>query len=555
MLRHLTLLLILFLVACGSDDASEETPNYPIAGTVISESCDGTTLIQEIADGLGGSSQQETPESEQCGYVAPPAEGTILDEFCENFTYVTITADGNGGEIREEQDNAAKCGYVPPPEAGTILDEYCEEPYTKVVVTADGMGGEIVERTEDSQDCGAPQFAPYGEPQGMPYCANSLAEDRFLQLLDTVNHFLNSDLLQDYADGEGGTYTERVEHISQQCLVQMEPPPECPTDATDTDDSRYDYMTCDGIKQRTSTDFAYADQHEGTAVVDILVVYDTKLTHQDRGERTRDEFILDQIFHANHMFEESGADIALRLVGIIDVNVEPGDLYRQYRSFFNARDEFADLDKWQLDANADIAFLFKKIEEEPLACGVAQLDGTRGLQYTRGITQCYDNSTFQEAENTRYYERANETFVHEVGHIFGLEHEKEDAGLGLFEYSYGYNLPGYNPQKANPEYEGTYGGYGTIMSYADLATGRFSDPTVSCTFPEEAGEYAGKSVQLGTNGGCFCLDPIEEQPPETNAVEHLRRVRWVMSQLAENDHELRFNVPVIFDQGIKPCLF
>jgi len=515
MLRHLTLLSILFLAACGSDDASEETtPNYPISGTVISESCDGTTLIQEIADGLGGSSQQETPESEQCGYVAPPAEGTILDEYCEEYTLVTVKADGNGGETYSyDEENEEICGYEPP------------------------------------------QFAPAGTPEGEPYCANSLAEDRFLQLLDTVNHFLNSDLLQDYADGEGGTYTERVEHISQQCLVQMEPPPECPTDATDTGDSRYDYMTCDGIKQRTSTDFAYADQHEGTAVVDILVVYDTKLTHQDRGERTRDEFILDQIFHANHMFEESGADIALRLAGIIDVNVEPGDLYRQYRSFFNARDEFADLDKWQLDANADIAFLFKKIEEEPLACGVAQLDGTRGLQYTRGITQCYDNSTFQEAENTRYYERANETFVHEVGHIFGLEHEKEDASLGLFEYSYGYNLPGYNPQKANPEYEGIYGGYGTIMSYADLATGRFSDPTVSCTFPEEAGEYAGKSVQLGTNGGCFCLEPIEEQPPETNAVEHLRRVRWVMSQLAENDHELRFNMPAIFDQGIKPCLF
>jgi hypothetical protein len=124
----------------------------------------------------------------------------------------------------------------------------------------------------------------------------------------------------------------------------------------------------------------------------------------------------------------------------------------------------------------------------------------------------------------------------------GAQHEWEDANKpGIFEYAFGYNLPGYNPQKDNPDYEGIWGGYGTIMSYADLPTGRFSDRSLTYYFPDEAGEYAGQAVKYGTEGGCLCLAPIEDQPPPTDNVETIRRVRWTMSQLHEVDHSAVFS--------------
>jgi hypothetical protein len=135
--------------------------------------------------------------------------------------------------------------------------------------------------------------------------------------------------------------------------------------------------------------------------------------------------------------------------------------------------------------------------------------------------------------------------------LLGAQHVWEDADTpGLFEYSFGYNLPAYNPQEDNPDYEGAWGGYGTIMSYADKATGRFSNFNVSCIYPEGAGSYAGQSVQMGTDGGCFCLDAPEDQPPPTNNAETIQRTRYIMSQLHESDHSVQFSPTTMYFDGL-----
>lgn len=504
------LFALLILTGCGGGGGTEEQqpvvtpgPSNPAEGTVLETSCNGTTLIETIADGNGGSTQQETPNSEQCGYVEPPAEGTLLDEFCEDTTKVTITADGQGGEVRSEEEKSEDCGYEGPPERGT--------------------------------------------PIGKPYCALTTQEERFLELLNTIDNVLRDDLIQDYADGKGGSYSERVKPVAQECWeqLQMEEPTECPTTYTDTGDSRFEYTTCDGIKQKSSVSYPYDVNNDGIAIIDILVALDVALGEDE-------EFVLYQLQQANVYFAQSNVDIRLRLAGIWEVQTQDTDLRGEYYDFFYGRSPYNEIDEKQRAANADLAFLFKKRPENPIACGVAQLDATRGLDYTRGITQCFYGDTFQEGETTRYYERASETFVHEVGHLLGLEHEWNDAvNVPIFEYGFGYNLPGYNPNENNPEYQGIYGGYGTIMSYADLSTGRFSDRSERVEIPE-----TGKSISLGTNGGCFCLEPVEEHPPPTDNHEHLQRVRYIMSQLSEYEHSIGYNV--LFEKPVDQeniCLF
>ena len=43
----------------------------PAAGTELSRECDGATLKVTLADGNGGSTVVETPNSPECGYVEP----------------------------------------------------------------------------------------------------------------------------------------------------------------------------------------------------------------------------------------------------------------------------------------------------------------------------------------------------------------------------------------------------------------------------------------------------------------------------------------------------
>lgn len=517
------LFALLLLTGCGGGGSgTEETtttvitptpttppPSNPTEGTVLETSCNGTTLIETIADGNGGSTQQETINSTDCGYVAPPTEGTLLDEFCEDTTQVTITADGIGGEVRSEEEESEDCGYVGPPKEGTLSgDSYCAY---------------ILENDTEKLDIVA----------------------------ESVNHLLRQDRLQDYHDGEGGIYTGRLVHIDETCFVPMEEPADCPTTPTDTGDSRYDYLTCDGVKSKSPVSFPFDKSDIGLAVIDMLIVFDTNLTEEDRDGMTVEEFIDKQIWEANHIYLTSNLHTVFRVSGVKMVDVAAGDLYRQYAAFFNGRYEFNGLSDWQREVNADIAFLFKKMPEDGIACGVANLDASRSILKTRGITQCFHNTTFQSTSTTRYYERARETFAHEIGHLLGAQHVWEDADTpGLFEYSFGYNLPGYNPQEDNPDYGGAYGGYGTIMSYADKATGKFSNFNLRCYWPEDAGSYAGQTVTMGTTGGCFCLDEPEDQPPPTNNAETIQRTRYIMSQLHEMDHSAQFSPTTMYFDGL-----
>ncbi len=298
---------------------------------------------------------------------------------------------------------------------------------------------------------------------------------------------------------------------------QMSRPRDCSTVASFTGDPVYKFVTCDGVLIRSDIDFPYDPESKEVAIIDLLAVVDTKLDVELDGG-TYEEFAQREVALANKLFADSGVYIKLRITGIKLVEVSRGDLFDQIERFGANLREFSDMDKWQKDAGADIAFLFKKIEETPLACGVARYnDLTREMKYRRGVSQCHINTVFQETEVTRYYERAHETFTHEVGHILGMDHNIESRGTTstLFPFSFGYLVRGYD-RKLNDYYNG----YGTIMSYSDLPTGRFSDMTKRFIIPE-----TGTSERLGW----YWFDGNRY----ADGVAHLNRVRYYMSQLHE----------------------
>jgi hypothetical protein len=311
-------------------------------------------------------------------------------------------------------------------------------------------------------------------------------------------------------------------------VLQMSKPNECLTEATDTGNEIYKYMTCDGVLVRSDIDFPYDQFNTQIAIIDILAVVDTKLDQELDGG-TYQQFAQREIDLANKLFEDSGVYIMLRLAHVQLVEVAEGDLYKQIDNFTRSKSEFSDLDQWQYDAGADIAFLFKKIEDEPIACGVAIYnDLTQQYRYRRGVSQCHFNTTFQQTTTTRYYERAHETFTHEIGHILGMDHNFESAGAAstLFPFSYGHLIRGYDRDLTDE-----YNGYGTIMSYSDLPTGRFSDRSERFMIPETQ-----TSQRLGKDRDGFNLLGIETNPA-TDAVDHLNRVRYYMSQLHEMFNE------------------
>ena len=89
---------------------------HPEQGTILSSTCSGTTLIEQIADGQGGSIESLTGNSQQC-IPEDPEEGTLLREGCSKdypgvkwFQY----ADGEGGTYSEKDTQSVECGWEPP---------------------------------------------------------------------------------------------------------------------------------------------------------------------------------------------------------------------------------------------------------------------------------------------------------------------------------------------------------------------------------------------------------------------------------------------------------
>lgn len=84
----------------------------PEAGTILSWECDGYTRLNQVADGVGGYTEETVEKSPDCGWN-PPEAGTVSETRCDEYTLVTIFNDGEYGFYEESEEKSEECGYVP----------------------------------------------------------------------------------------------------------------------------------------------------------------------------------------------------------------------------------------------------------------------------------------------------------------------------------------------------------------------------------------------------------------------------------------------------------
>jgi len=186
--------------------------------------------------------------------------------------------------------------------------------------------------------------------------------------------------------------------------------------------------------------------------VDIFVYWDQKIGGNPKP------FIDAEIAKANEIFRRSGVYVRLNLVGykVIDVPIQTAN--QTIRDMDWGVGIFRDIrNDWQT-SGADMIHTFASEDTRRGMCGVGYYGGYKGRWDYRdnlGVTVCH----------------GGETFVHEIAHNFGSDHDNANAGEGFHQwYSFGYNV----------RKQTGFDHISTVMSYGSAEVGVFSSPKLSC---------------------------------------------------------------------------
>lgn len=196
-----------------------------------------------------------------------------------------------------------------------------------------------------------------------------------------------------------------------------------------------------------------------TPETDRNITYVDVLAFFDRAIGGNPKLFLDaEIAKANEIFQRSGVYIRLNLVGyeVIDMPVEKAST--TLSKMDTATGAFREINTLRRQTGADVVHTFTTEDTRRKMCGVAYLGGYKGRWDYRdnlGVTVCH----------------GGETFVHEVAHNFGSDHDEANAGSGFhFWYSLGFN------RKLQTGFDEV----STIMSYGNAEVGVFSNPDIIC---------------------------------------------------------------------------
>ena len=263
-----------------------------------------------------------------------------------------------------------------------------------------------------------------------------------------------------------------------------------------------DYLTDtdgDGVgdynEREEGTDPNDASSTPGLSEIDVLVLY-TERFHElwDGDPTTR---ILSQFEIANAMFENSNADIRLRIVGMGVTTVE------EQRVFGTVTDPVTHVERLD-EHGADISVVFRDAQQiSAFLCGFAQL----GAYFTRGFITEDDPIRSQPAYVFSFC--GNKTMAHEIGHLLGLGHSYWQDEFGTWRWSRGHAV----------ERE-----FHTVMSYRILgaySAGIFSNPDITdCRNGAVCGvdhdEVDGADSVRSINAVRFQVANIREGFPDTD---------------------------------------
>ena len=230
--------------------------------------------------------------------------------------------------------------------------------------------------------------------------------------------------------------------------------------------------------------------------VDVFAYVDSKIPNHKA-------FLDSEFALANTYLQRSKVYIRLNLVGYKSIDLPVEKATTTINKMDGNTGPFSDLNYQQTRTGADLVTTFASTDTRRDMCGVAFIGGYKGrwdYRDGRSVIVCH----------------GGESFVHEIAHNFGSDHDDSNAGNGFhFWYSLGYNV------------RNQYGWdeVSTIMSYGDAEVGVFSNPDLFCK-GEPCGleEQADNARSLNEtrrwvaafNGAGSCVSNCGESGPSQN---------------------------------------
>jgi len=394
----------LFLYGFISTYCGLEPPTHPEQGTVIKWSCNGTTLIEKIADGNGGVITSVTGSSKQCGYTPPvPEAGTLLREGCSKdypgvkwFQY----ADGNGGTYSEKDNQSAECGWEPPTLVLELEKAEGDRFYPAVV---------YVNYTD---------FLGEKEPWGIEHASTTIGS------LER-----DGDYILIYGDGRTGDGVLTLG--TKEIQFRIDPEPVCTVE---------DRIDCVGYYQRPSQEYIYYGEDDDTIVTWELGIFvyashskygnDQPIEILEEWDETNEQWARyeKKVKTYNEVYERSGVHVRYKLT-------------RLYLVHWHSTTEIINLAR-----NLPVDIVLGRGTTYPNTCGVANVKTTfRTGQVPASMSNC-----------GKYVD------LHEMGHSVGLAHGPENQGYPASGYifpdfGHGWNdICGTKDDLMSYGYEGYY---------------------------------------------------------------------------------------------------
>ncbi len=211
---------------------------------------------------------------------------------------------------------------------------------------------------------------------------------------------------------------------------------------------------------------------DGNSIVDVMVLYTNVM---DEAAKQRINYLIEL---SNKSYVDSGVKVKLRLVNMQRTSyVENNSNLTALGDLSSSRGALSNVSADRITYGADLVVLFRPLYALTAgSCGTTYVEFSNGSSANKWLGFATVSDGTSKDARTEAYCGAN-TFTHEIGHSFGLVHERKFAkSSGAFNYSYAY---------------GESSRFGTIMSYAQPSVMLFSTPELStqcagtpCGFPE-----------------------------------------------------------------------